>query len=78
MVTVLGILFASALWLPPEPALTISLSLREEAGLSDVTLNDAGASTVRQLAFWTEGAMRPVTALPNTRSMFESPPVRWQ
>jgi hypothetical protein len=37
-----------------------------------------GASTVRQLARCTDGAIRPVTVLPKTRSMFASPPVRWQ
>src|SRR5688572_17486833 len=46
--------------------------------LSTTRLPHTGVSTVRQLAPWTDGAMRSDTVPPNTRSTFESPPVRWQ
>jgi hypothetical protein len=42
-----------------------------------VVLVVAGA-WVRQVAACTDGAMRLATVLPKTRSMLESPPVRWQ
>jgi hypothetical protein len=35
-----------------------------------------GAACERQLALWTEVAIRAVTVLPKPRSMLESPPVR--